>query len=261
MRKFYIFTAVFVFACGVFSVHAQDLIVLRDGSMIEAKITEISAVEIRYKRFDNLDGPTVILPAANVMSIRYENGTTEIINPGPNAVAKEPSALSDPDKLYFSISADPSGFLMYGPFVLTEFSKNHFNAQVYVSLPSLGLMVKSDGFGIGFGGSFNYVWHTSIGAVYLGGLFDYSGYKINIPGLIALPNGKYTDGKYDYDSENLWQSNFSLALNLGYKFVLSSGMYFTTGGSVGMKMGDDIRNHGFKADFFARPNIAMGYIF
>jgi hypothetical protein len=72
--------AVFLFASGVFSLNAQDLIVLKDGNIIEAKVIEISPSEIRYKRFDHLDGPTVVVPAANVLSIRYENGRLDTIN-------------------------------------------------------------------------------------------------------------------------------------------------------------------------------------
>jgi len=175
MRKFYIFMTVFLFLGGVFSVNAQDLIVLKDGNMIEAKVIEISLSEIRYKRFDYLDGPTIVVPKDNVLSIRYENSTTEIINTDPKDIAKNKSPAMDTNKFYFSISAEPSGFLMYGPFVLTEFTKNHFNSQFYVSFPSVGLLVKADGFGIGSGVSFNYLWYTKIGAFYLGGLFDYRG--------------------------------------------------------------------------------------
>jgi hypothetical protein len=167
----------------------------------------------------------------------------------------------EPDKLYFSLSADPSGFLLYGPLVLTEFAKNHFNAQAYVSFPSIGLLVKADGFGIGAGASLNYLWQTALGAFYLGGLIDYSGYKVYIPGLTRMSNGKYTDGKYDYSSENLWESSYSFAVNLGYKFVLSSGMYFNTGGNIGVKITDDLRNHAVKFNFFARPSPSVGYNF
>ena len=84
MKSFCIFALVF-FSLGVFSVSAQDLIVLRDGNIIEAKVLEISASEIRYKRYNHLDGPTIVITAANVLSIRYENGTTEIINSAPAA--------------------------------------------------------------------------------------------------------------------------------------------------------------------------------
>lgn len=80
MKRFYIFAALFLLLGGVFSVYAQDLIILKDGNTIEAKVIEISPTEIRYKRFDHLDGPTIVVLAAEVLSIRYENGRTEIIN-------------------------------------------------------------------------------------------------------------------------------------------------------------------------------------
>jgi len=80
MKKFYIFTVLFFIMGWVFSVNAQDLIILKDGNTIEAKVIEISPTEIRYKRFDHLDGPTIVIMAVDVLSIRYENGRTEIIN-------------------------------------------------------------------------------------------------------------------------------------------------------------------------------------
>jgi len=73
-----IFAAIFLFICGAFYVNAQDMIVLKDGNMIEAKVVEISPSEIRYKRFDHLDGPTIVIPSANVLSIRYGNGNYEM---------------------------------------------------------------------------------------------------------------------------------------------------------------------------------------
>jgi len=86
------FTCLFIIiAAGVF---AQDLIILKDGNIIESKVTEISPTEIRYKRFNHLDGPTIVLPIANVLSIRYENGMTEIINANTQSLA-ETSAITE----------------------------------------------------------------------------------------------------------------------------------------------------------------------
>jgi hypothetical protein len=260
MRQFYIITTVFLFFSGVFSVNAQDLLILKDGNTVEATVLEISSTEIRYRRFDNLEGPIIVIPVTNVLSIRYENGTTEIINSVAIAGEKKPPVL-EPGKFYFSISADPSGFLLYGPLVLTEFTKNHFNAQVYVSFPSIGLLVEADGFGIGFGTSINYLWLTRLGAFYLGGLFDYGGYSVNIPGLTKMPDGNYTDGKFDYPNDKAWEASYTFALNIGYKFVLSSGIYFNTGANAGVKITDDIRNHDVKFSFFARPSTSVGYSF
>jgi hypothetical protein len=75
--------AIFLLIGGAFYAQAQDMIVLKDGNVIEAKVMEISPTEIRYKRFDHLDGPTIVVPAANVLSIKYEKGVLDIINASP----------------------------------------------------------------------------------------------------------------------------------------------------------------------------------
>jgi len=75
-----IFVSVFLFIGGLFCANAQDMIVLRDGNIIEAKVMEIHPSEIRYKRTDNLDGPMIIIPKDRVLSIKYKNGVVDIIN-------------------------------------------------------------------------------------------------------------------------------------------------------------------------------------
>jgi len=57
--------------------HAQDLIMKASGEEVQAKVLEISPSEVRYKRFDNINGPTYILPVSNIRMIRYENGTKD----------------------------------------------------------------------------------------------------------------------------------------------------------------------------------------
>jgi len=84
MNKNIFFTIIFVFVSNIFAVYAQDMIILRDGSIIEAKVTELSNSEIRYLRFNHLDGPVIVIPRNNVLSIRYENGTVEIIGSAPS---------------------------------------------------------------------------------------------------------------------------------------------------------------------------------
>ncbi|MDR2953003.1 MAG: hypothetical protein LBU82_07150, partial [Treponema sp.] len=84
MKKKVIFAVVFALSGWFFSVSAQDMIILKDGAIIDAKVMEIYPAEIRYKRADNLDGPMFIIPASSVLSIRYKNGTTDIINAAPS---------------------------------------------------------------------------------------------------------------------------------------------------------------------------------
>jgi len=76
MKRIIILTVLFLLA-GLYTIAAQDLIVLRNGTMLEARVLEISQTEIRYKRFDHLEGPTIVIPIDDVLSIRYENGRQE----------------------------------------------------------------------------------------------------------------------------------------------------------------------------------------
>jgi len=70
---------IFVLLLSGASVYAQDIITLRNGDEIRARVLEISSSELRYKRFDNLEGPTIIVPRNDVFFINYEDGTREII--------------------------------------------------------------------------------------------------------------------------------------------------------------------------------------
>jgi hypothetical protein len=97
-RQFFIIMAIFLFTGVISSINAQDLIVLRDGNIIEAKVLEISSSEIKYKRFTHLDGPTIVVQTSDVLSIRYENGTVDVFNTvpalgQPSAQQNQPTAL------------------------------------------------------------------------------------------------------------------------------------------------------------------------
>ena len=63
--------------CGAMTAAAQDLIVKTDASQVEARVLEISPDAVRYKRFSNPDGPTYVLPVAEIRDIRYANGEVE----------------------------------------------------------------------------------------------------------------------------------------------------------------------------------------
>ncbi|MES2284476.1 MAG: DUF4190 domain-containing protein [Bacteroidota bacterium] len=62
------------------SIEGCDVIALKNGEEINAKVLEISQTEIKYKKCDNLDGPTFIIPKSNATKIKFSNGTTEVIN-------------------------------------------------------------------------------------------------------------------------------------------------------------------------------------
>ena len=47
----------------------QDVIIMKDGDEIEAKVTEILKDNIKYKRASNLTGPTYTIEKAKVFMI------------------------------------------------------------------------------------------------------------------------------------------------------------------------------------------------
>jgi len=75
--------------CCATSASAQDTILKRDSSRIEARVTEISPVEVRYKRYSNPDGPTYVLPVSDIVSIRYANGEEERFAPAAEIPASQ----------------------------------------------------------------------------------------------------------------------------------------------------------------------------
>ena len=90
---------------------AQDKITLLNGTEIISKLNEISDTEIKYKLFDNQNGPDRILLKKDIFSIKYENGKIEVYNSGnlnsenPNAnpsINLNANSKFDPDKSDFA---------------------------------------------------------------------------------------------------------------------------------------------------------------
>ena len=60
------------------SATAQDTITKNDGSVIQAKVLEITPTEVKYKRYNNLEGPLYVLNKTEVSAIKYENGEKDV---------------------------------------------------------------------------------------------------------------------------------------------------------------------------------------
>ena len=71
---------------------AQDVIVTKDARKINAKVTEVNLSDIKYKNFDNMDGPTYTLLKSDIASILYQNGQVETFETGntPNQATSPP---------------------------------------------------------------------------------------------------------------------------------------------------------------------------
>ncbi len=56
-----------------------DLIILKNGQEIQAKVIEVGTSEIKYKNCDNQNGPTFSKQKSEVFMIKYPNGTSTVI--------------------------------------------------------------------------------------------------------------------------------------------------------------------------------------
>jgi len=220
---------------------SQDLIIMKNGNIIEAKILEISPSEIRYKRIEHLDGPTIVILAADVLSVRYENGRQEIINAvpaaGQTAQAKNSQNTAiDPNKFIFGINANAGGFIGnilgggVGPGFNIELGKGKFNSEINIMFPNGGFGILA---------TFNGFFPSRIGGFYIGGGIGFSFYE-----------GEYYDYHYRrYEIGTIVA--IPLGLNIGYKFVTKSGLFFRTGAFAGYNPANP--------SFYFKPDLAVGW--
>lgn len=94
---------------------AQDMIYKNDGTEISAKVLEISDTEVRFKKTENLDGPTYVVSVKDLLMLRPAKGavivfkkdvqpnplvpnpaSTVVQTPAPSAVPQQPTVVQQP---------------------------------------------------------------------------------------------------------------------------------------------------------------------
>lgn len=58
---------------------SADVIITTKSEKLEVKIMEISSSEVKYKKINNLQGPTFVLNTSEINTIMYENGEVQVI--------------------------------------------------------------------------------------------------------------------------------------------------------------------------------------
>lgn len=76
ISKLFILGLCTLFASTLNSI-AQDTLHFRNGKLIIGKVTEITAVLIKYKKAENITGPTYSELKNDISMIRYNNGVSE----------------------------------------------------------------------------------------------------------------------------------------------------------------------------------------
>jgi hypothetical protein len=73
------FIVCFCFTAFPFFLNAQDIIVKNDKTEIKAKVTELTETGIKYRKWENVEGPIYTISKAEVFMILYANGQRELI--------------------------------------------------------------------------------------------------------------------------------------------------------------------------------------
>ena len=87
--------------CFAETIRAQDVLYTISGNKIKTKVIEINTNEIKYKDFNNIEGPTYLIYNTDVVLIQFANGSTQIINaaaPALNPVKTETVAAKKPQQ-------------------------------------------------------------------------------------------------------------------------------------------------------------------
>lgn len=158
---------------------SQDIITLKTGEQIRTKIMEVGQSEIKYKKFDNQNGPVYIVVKSDVDGITYENGTKDTFNtetsksetaPANSAqknAVNEKGVIPDHEKKGSRFLIGFSGVLPTGTWPATALS----NMGSSSFLKGEGNPVKSYGFGVIIQGKISN--HFSL-------FFDMNAYDYNI---------------------------------------------------------------------------------
>jgi hypothetical protein len=234
--KTFIALLVFVISTAVTTAFAQDVIVLRSGDEIKSKVVEITPTEIKYKKFDNLEGPTIVILKSDVFMIKYENGTKEVINSSNSPTSTQSGNVGSENQMTVSPGSTslfvmPLGFLQFGPVLGAEYAATpNLSVGAHVRIPSLGLLsyavFKSEGetadklSGLGIGADVKYYPAAVRNGFYFGGLLEY-----------MFGSATYSQG---YSDEWKNSSTFLvIAVDGGYKFDFSQSFYLNVGATFG----------------------------
>lgn len=136
---------------------AQDVIVMKSGEELSAKVIEVGQSDIKYKDYKNLSGPTYTLAKDKVFMIRYENGQKDVFQQSSPTTSAAPAPAARQGSQQDVTRARSSAVFGY-----------------VISVPILALGIagsssEDSGTGIALGGAATLIGGIGIPIVYGGG--------------------------------------------------------------------------------------------
>lgn len=206
---------------------AQDIVILKNGTSIDAKVLEVDDNSIRYKKFDNPEGPTYTAKKESISEIRYKNGTKETFN---NA-QKRLSPDKDPNSIWWTKARetklgfwmDPLGCAQWGPMVGMSIRMGmNFDVKAHMRIYHSEFPL-AEGFnrnnfknGVGFGLEFSKLFATTHGNWHTGLLFETAAFE-------SYEERDYHDEYYHYNTLDF--ALYTIAATGGYTLRFSNRFF------------------------------------
>jgi hypothetical protein len=123
MKKL-LFTCLALFV--IIACQAQDILTKRNGDELQVVVQEITPTEVKYKRFDNLQGPLISILKSEVFMIKYENGTKTVITEAPaQQVATPAPVYYSQEQQHLKLSGPRLGFTILSSNLVDNLEEEH----------------------------------------------------------------------------------------------------------------------------------------
>jgi hypothetical protein len=146
MKKLALLTVV-LFSCSLLS--AQDIITMRNGEDIHAKVLEVTLDAVKYQKESQVDGPVYTVSKADLLMVTYKDGSRDVFadyanNPETNTLPKEEIASLAPNMKYSELKKIYNA-KDYGNFRGGEKNSPALMGLCSFLIPGLGQMISGEG--------------------------------------------------------------------------------------------------------------------
>ncbi|WP_295051297.1 hypothetical protein [uncultured Fibrobacter sp.] len=241
---------------------AQDIVILKDGTSVDAKVIEVDDNSVRYKKFNNPDGPTYTAKKETISEIRYKNGSKEIFNQ-----AKATSPDKNPNSVWWTKARetklgfwmDPLGCAQWGPMAGVSIRMGtNFDIKAHVRIYYKDFPLANEDFkrhhfdnGVGFGLEFSKLFATTHGNWHAGLLLETAIFEAN------YEYNLYYNGRYDnYKAPHF--ALYTIAATGGYTLRFSNRFFIDFSLQTGVSVEyTDYVNQLFYADASLKLGIEL----
>ena len=210
-----------------FNSMAQDVITLKNGNDIQALVQEVGDVDVKYKKFDNPNGPNYTLKKAEIFMIRYANGSKDVFTDNAEITKPIQKTVQNQEKTHLEpLSID--GITIYNSdnVKLSKYEIRNTMSKIPLALDQYNRGRNQRRAGIGFFIPQCILLGVGLGFIivdpFLGGMIMVGSISAGIPAIIFLTVGNHNIKNsvmtYNRGIKQKYTSNVSL--NFG---IMQSG--------------------------------------